>query len=131
MIDKASDSSSAVHPFRPPKSPSSILVHKNTHVSPKSPTHRRKTRKDMQNKPTSTSHEAPSDVLSPTSVLDPRGLFREQRRTRQGSRGSRRDGPGSNKPNANEADISLVEAGNQCIQVRNQRSRLVYFSSAS
>jgi hypothetical protein len=118
MIQKPMES---VHPFRPPKSPSSIVVHKNTHVTPKSPT--RKARKDQSNKHNSNSNDVSKDALSPTSVVDPRGLFREQRRTRKqrGSSTARRSrtvGPAKQQPSANESDASLVQAGNQCIQVR-------------
>lgn len=109
-----------VHPFRPPKSPSSIVVHKNTHnvLTPKSPTRRRhKSRNDSHK---SNSKEGVSDAVSPTSVVgDP---YKQRTRKHQSERRG-----GADKPASNEAaDRSLVEAANQCMKVRKSSTYCSY-----
>lgn len=101
------DSSAAVLPFRPPKSPSSLNT---PHVHPKSPPLPRNSRSLSRALP-SEKHKReadPSNALSPTSVVDSRGYSFLQR---QSSQKTERQRP-------NESDASLVEAGNACVKVR-------------
>jgi len=117
MIQKAID-----HPFRPPKSPSSIVVHKTIgqNATPKSPPRKKKTRRILNDTPKrSNRSEDVSDALSPTSVVDPRGLFRD--RTRPDASRNRPE-PANTKPASTESDRSLVEAGNQCLKVRKRKN---------
>jgi hypothetical protein len=100
------DSSAAILPFRPPKSPFSLNT---PHVHPKSPPLPRKS-KVLPHGLHTDKHKReadPSKALSPTSVVDSRSsVFRE----RHSSGKTERQRP-------NESDASLVEAGNACVKV--------------
>jgi hypothetical protein len=101
------DSTAAVLPFRPPKSPSSF---NSPHVHPKSPPLPQKS-KDLRHGLPTDKHKReadPSKALSPTSVLESRGCVFLQRQSSQITERQR----------TNESDASLVEAGSACVKVR-------------
>lgn len=116
MIQKTMESNL---PFRPPKSPSSIV---NTHVvTPKSPTRRHKSRKHPKEPHYD---EDLSDAASPTSVVNNGFRSNQHSHGRSRNKSERRGGAGrAPSPPSQEAasDASLIQSGIQCIQVREQR----------
>ena len=132
MSSRVADSSAVtLGGYRPPKSPSSNLLPAKTLAAPPTSPRRRK--------PKTVSHESPkqhrrtlSDVsqsLSPTSVVDTKGLecqeqqsSREKDRSRDKRRRDRRPG----KHRSGISDQSLIDAAHNCIKVRGPWSSIAW-----